>query len=199
MVQYWVMVGDERIWIHIGVYELGEATLPERFSSWEYSDEELIAAADNCYQDYASTNGVSPPTVGQAITTEPQREPWGDIMLPAAEVPASSAFYAVTLYNLTETAGSLPPDTPLVDMRPEGWANATAFWVVDSKFLVALSINRDLDAYDTLGDALESFHLAEIVDLTTKHVRKHGDEALELPVTSQTAVPGPPEWRFEDK
>ncbi|MDR0366804.1 MAG: hypothetical protein LBH68_08270, partial [Bifidobacteriaceae bacterium] len=189
--------GKDRIRVEIGVYELGQTTLPEDLAEWNYPDEELIAGAENCYNSFAATSQVDPPTVGQAIATAPQRAPSGFIVLPATDVEASSAFYGLDLNIPDELAEDLGADTPLLDIEARGWVTATAFWVVDSKFLVALAIDQRADRYPTLAETLDSIHLAEIVDLTTTHVHEHGIQALETPGASQTAVPGPPEWVFE--
>jgi hypothetical protein len=200
--EYIFRQGDQTFVALVGAYELGETAIKE--GSWfiaEYTDALLVERVTDCYPVYASTNQIEPPTIAaslEAFESMDKDTARGGRLFPAPEVAAESAFYVYRPGNLSELATTLPGDTLMLDAPLEGLITANAFWVVDSRFLVALVLRGRTVEGATLAESFASLHLAELVDLTTQHVRAHGEQAISTPVDEQTSVPVGPEWDFLD-
>jgi hypothetical protein len=200
--QYEVQIDGQEVVIQVAVYELGEATPREGYPFGDYPEGVLTERVTNCYPVFASTSRPEPETITGALDTLSGLGKYlasGDLVLPAPEVEDVSAFYTFGRGNLDTLAKTLPGDTPLMDTPLKGWVQGNAFWVVDSRFVVALAVWAPTVESATLAESFESCHLGELVNLTNGHVRALGTGAIKAPGASQTAVPAPPEWTFDTK
>jgi hypothetical protein len=193
---YAITTPDGEIKVMVGIYQMGVVGHDLELSL-DSTDAELVEALEDCYPLLAATNGVDGPTLGEAITTarslDDQSKELG-VVLDGPSIAGGSAFYSIEWSDVEGLKGVMPPETLLVDAPTDSGAEATALWLVGKDYLAAIKITKIPSSEVPIGEILESLRLADVVGLTTDHLKKNGASALSVPPESQTAVPHPPAW-----
>jgi hypothetical protein len=200
--EYEIRRGDQEVLVSLGVYELGVATTPPEHA-WQsdLDDEELIQRSRDCYGLTSAENWRGPLTLEAGIQHREESSAYDTLFLPIPGVDVESAAYRINPDGLARALESSAPDTPILDLpldhaedetlgygRPD--IKAAAYWVVDSHFLVALSIQTDGKGSETLGELIDSIHFPEAIDLVTNQVRANWWWAIYLPKEPQLEMYG---------